>query len=80
MLNPEELIRLRETGICHFNIPEALFDVDFPGHYYRRIKSISLTIPCVTGTYSNVSATLRLGHNATAIPLEMINPFQEVRR
>jgi hypothetical protein len=41
-------------------VPEALFDMDFAGHYYRRIKSVRITIPCVVGPYTNVSATLRL--------------------
>ena len=34
--------------------------MDFPGHYMRRIKSVSITLPCVTGPYASVSATLRL--------------------
>lgn len=59
-LAPLELIRLRETGKAGFGLPEALFDMDFPGHYMRRIKSISMSIPCVIGPYSGVSATLRL--------------------
>jgi hypothetical protein len=40
-----------------------LFDLDYPGHYFRRIKSISLTIPCVSGPYTTVNATLRLLKN-----------------
>ncbi|MGD2089730.1 MAG: neuraminidase-like domain-containing protein [Candidatus Aminicenantes bacterium] len=60
MLNPKELIRLRETGQCAIHIPEVLFDLDYPGHYRRRIKSVSVTIPCVTGPYTNVSAKLTL--------------------
>ncbi|VAX09636.1 Insecticidal toxin complex protein TccB1 [hydrothermal vent metagenome] len=60
MLNPMDLIQLRETGECIFSIPEIIFDMDFPGHYQRRIKSVSLSIPCVTGPYTSVSATLRL--------------------
>jgi hypothetical protein len=41
-------------------IPEVLFDLDFPGHYLRRLKSVSLSIPCVTGPYTGIHATLRL--------------------
>ena len=59
-LDPIALITLRETGACDFEIPEALFDLDCPGHYLRRIKMVSLSIPCVTGPYASVSATLRL--------------------
>ena len=63
MLNPAELLRLRETGSCQISLSEELFDLDFPGHYNRRIKSVSLSIPCVTGPYTSVSCTLTLGRN-----------------
>ena len=61
--NPIALEKLKTTGACFIDIPEWLFDVDYPGHYLRRIKSISLTIPCVTGPYTSVSATLTLQSN-----------------
>lgn len=56
----EALQRLRETGACEFELPEVLFDLDFPGHYFRRIKGVRLTIPCVTGPHTSVSAKLSL--------------------
>ena len=59
-LDPMALIHLKEEGTAQFALPEALFDMDFPGHYMRRIKSVSITLPCVTGPYASVSATLRL--------------------
>jgi hypothetical protein len=59
-LDPGALLVLRETGSCTFHIPEVLFDMDFAGHYYRRIKAVRVTIPCVVGPYANVSATLSL--------------------
>jgi hypothetical protein len=59
-LDPLALISLRETGTCDFSIPEALFDMDFPGHYLRRIKSISVTIPCVVGPCTTINSTLKL--------------------
>src|SRR5262249_403657 len=64
-LDPMALIRLRETGACDFRIPEALFDLDCPGHFMRRIKMVSLSIPCVTGPYASVSALLRLDKSET---------------
>jgi hypothetical protein len=60
MWDPVALIRLRETGRCVVTLPEALFDLDYPGHYMRRIKSVSLTLPCLTGPYTNVNCTLTL--------------------
>jgi hypothetical protein len=59
-LDPIELIRLRETGQCHFELFEELLDLDYPGHFNRRIKSVSMSIPCVVGPYTSIPCTLRL--------------------
>lgn len=59
-LDPLALIELRENGSCQVSLPEALFDLDMPGHYLRRIKTVSLSIPCVTGPYTGVNCTLTL--------------------
>lgn len=59
-VNPTELLKLRELGSCQFSISEKLFDMDFPGHYNRRIKSISLSIPCVIGPYTGINCTMEL--------------------
>lgn len=62
-LDPLAIIQLRETGQCEFSLPEVMFDLDYPGHFKRRIKSLSLSIPCVVGPYTGVNATLRLLEN-----------------
>ncbi|MFN7962436.1 MAG: neuraminidase-like domain-containing protein [Thermoanaerobaculia bacterium] len=67
LLDPLALVQLRETGRCFFRLPEELFDLDYPGHYFRRIKSVSLTLPCVAGPYTTVSCTLRLLKNSLRI-------------
>lgn len=59
-VDPLALLRLRKTGRCTVKVPEELFDMDGPGHYFRRIKSVSVTIPCVTGPYASVSCRLTL--------------------
>ncbi|KAF1961209.1 hypothetical protein CC80DRAFT_463941 [Byssothecium circinans] len=59
-INPLALLELREKGSCQIDLPEILFDMDWPGHYFRRIKSVSMTIPCVVGPYTSLNATLRL--------------------
>ena len=59
-INPIALLQLKETGTCEFAIPEVLFDMDYPGHYMRRIKSVALTVPCVVGPYTSLNCTLRL--------------------
>jgi hypothetical protein len=60
LLDPDALLTLRENGSCNFKIPEIIFDLFYPGQYKRLIKSVRVTIPCVTGPYTNVSATLTL--------------------
>ncbi|HAK78015.1 MAG TPA: hypothetical protein DCM71_14170 [Runella sp.] len=62
-INPLAILELRETGKCEFALPELLFDMDYPGHYKRRIKSVSISIPCIAGPYTGVNATLRLLEN-----------------
>ncbi len=59
-INPMALLQLRETGTCNFALPEVLFDMDRPGDYMRRIKSVAMTIPCVVGPYTTLNCTLRL--------------------
>ncbi|BFU96283.1 MAG: protein of unknown function [Nitrospira sp.] len=59
-LDPLALVVLRESGRCEFAVPEAWFDMDYPGHYMRRLKSVSVTIPCVVGPYATVSCTITL--------------------
>ncbi len=65
LLDPVALITLKETGQCVFTLPEAFFDMDYPGQYLRRIKTLSLTIPCVTGPYTSVNCTLTLLQSKT---------------
>lgn len=66
-LDPGALITLRQTGECFFNLPETLFDLDQPGHYFRRLKTVSVTLPCVTGPYTTINATLTLQSHTTRI-------------
>jgi len=57
--DPAELLALRQNGTCTITIPEALYDLDYPGQYLRRIKSVSISIPCIAGPYTTISCTLR---------------------
>ncbi|SEJ19928.1 hypothetical protein SAMN04244579_03464 [Azotobacter beijerinckii] len=59
-IDPLALIQLRTTGRCTVRLPESLFDMDGPGHYFRRVKTVAVTIPCVTGPYASVNCTLTL--------------------
>ncbi|MCP3901914.1 MAG: hypothetical protein GY707_19580, partial [Desulfobacteraceae bacterium] len=59
-LDPAALLLLKQTGTCEFSIPEVFFDLFYPGQYKRKIQSVRLTVPSVTGPYTNVSANLSL--------------------
>jgi len=63
-LDAVALLKLKTTGECWINLPEELFDMDYPGHYMRRIKSVSLTIPCISGPYTTVSCKLTMTNNS----------------
>ena len=59
-IEPLAVLRLRATGSCTVALPEEVFDFDCPGQYFRRIRSLALTIPCITGPYVGVSCRLTL--------------------
>jgi hypothetical protein len=57
-LDPKALLDLKSKGKCQFRFDELLFDDDYPGHYARQVKSVSITIPAVIGPYQDFKATL----------------------
>jgi len=57
---PFSLLKLKENGECLVELPEWLFDLDYPGHYMRRLKTVSVSIPCTTGPYAGINCTLSL--------------------
>ncbi len=63
MIDPAALLSLRKDGACIFDLDKIWFDLDFPGHYLRRIKSVSISIPCVAGPYTTIAATLQMTSN-----------------
>ncbi|MDZ4823623.1 MAG: hypothetical protein SH856_09200 [Flavobacteriales bacterium] len=75
-LDPLALIKLRSTGIADFEIPEVLYSMDFPSHYFRRIKSVSISIPCIVGPYTSVSAQLFLLKSSYAKKAKL-NPTED---
>lgn len=57
-LDPTALTELRMSGRCVIQVPEAVFDLEHPGHYFRRIKALSVTVPCVVGPDGSVPMKL----------------------
>jgi ssRNA-specific RNase YbeY (16S rRNA maturation enzyme) len=74
---PMAFLRLRATGRCEIDIPEWMFDLDYPGHYMRRIRDVKLTIPCVAGPYTGVHCRLTLLSSATRIEPRLAAPVHD---
>ena len=62
-LDPVALVKLRQNGECFVDLPETVFDMDYPNHYFRRIKTVGLSIPCIVGPYATVACTMTLTSN-----------------
>ncbi|MCC8456067.1 insecticidal toxin complex protein TccB [Photorhabdus aegyptia] len=58
LLGDDGFNKLKNEGKVDFPLSEKLFDNDYPGHYLRQIKTVSVTLPTLVGPYQNVKATL----------------------
>lgn len=68
-LNPLAWLELKYKGACEFKLDEALFDYDFPGHYCRQIKSVSISFDIELGLHYTLFATLtQLSHHTLMEP------------
>jgi hypothetical protein len=70
---PMAFLQLRATGYCEVEIPEWMFDLDYPGHYMRRIKNVTMTIPCVAGPYTGVHCRLTLLSSKTRVDPRLVD-------
>ncbi|WP_135079060.1 neuraminidase-like domain-containing protein [Terasakiella sp. SH-1] len=64
---PQALQDLMEKGVCDFSLTEKDFDYDYPGHYFRQIKTVLISIPALIGPYQNIHATLTQVTNKTLL-------------
>jgi len=58
---PEELMALRDRGIANFRTTHDQFDRDYPGHYLRLIKKVSVTVIALNPPTKGIRATLANG-------------------
>ncbi|GAL60057.1 hypothetical protein EV102420_26_00770, partial [Pseudescherichia vulneris NBRC 102420] len=49
---------LKANGTTQFSLSESLFDNDYPGHYLRQIKFVTISLPTLVGPYQDVKMTL----------------------
>lgn len=57
-------LRLIGEGQVAFELTQALFDNDYPGHILRRIKRVSVSLPVTVGPYEDIRATLTQTYSA----------------
>ncbi len=74
---PLAFLHLETAGYCEIEIPEWMFDLDYPGHYMRRIKNVTLTIPAVVGPYTGVHCRLTLLSSTTRVDPRLADPAVE---
>lgn len=66
-IDPDAVVRLRQTGRTNFPLPEWWFDLYYPGQFRRTIRAVRLSIPGVIGPSVNVGARLTLMESAMRI-------------
>jgi hypothetical protein len=63
LIDAEALIKLQTEGVCDFHIPETLFDLDFAGQTFRRIRGVQMEIHCNASVGMGVNAKLSMTSN-----------------
>ena len=66
-IDPDAVVRLRQTGHTEFSLPEWWFDLYYPGQFRRMIHAVRLSIPGVIGPSVNVGARLTLTDSAIRV-------------
>ena len=66
-------------GTVDFTLTKALFDADYPGHYLRRIKSVSVSLPATLGPYEDIRATLTQLQNQTQLSDDLGDTLNNLR-
>lgn len=74
-LNPIALELLKENGYCYISIPELLFDMDYHNNYFRRIKSVKISIKCEKEPYTTISCILTLSKNEYRVNEDVTNGY-----
>lgn len=72
--------RLAQDGVAEFEITRAMLDEDYPDHYLRRIKRISVSLPVTVGPYQDLRATLTQSYSAVQMDARKDGPLKENMR
>lgn len=66
---PGDFQRLKETGEMWFQTTEKDFDQEFPGHYFRRIHKVRVSVLALTPAARGIRATLtNVGPSRVTVP------------
>ena len=77
-LDANALAQLLLNGACDFDLPESLFDHDYPGHYNRHLVRVSVTVVYPNpGKFDNVKATLTLVATRCAVSTDLAGGYAE---
>jgi Tc toxin complex TcA C-terminal TcB-binding domain len=79
-LDPSALLLLKTKGECWINVPEEVYDMDYPGQYMRRINNAAFTIPVVAGPYTTVSCTVTMTKNSMRVSSDGGDPNKYSRK
>ena len=72
--------RLALKGVAEFEITRAMLDADYPDHYLRRIKRVSVSLPVTVGPYQDIRATLTQSYSAVQMNGQPDAPLKENMR
>ncbi|WP_411705954.1 neuraminidase-like domain-containing protein [Edaphovirga cremea] len=70
-LDPTSFTALISSGTIAFSLSEHAFDEDYPGHYLRQIKTVTVTLPTLVGAYQDIAATLTQSSSSTLLKADM---------
>ncbi len=70
-LDSEAFTSLVTDGVTQFSLSESLFDNDYPGHYLRQIKSVTVSLPALVGPYQDVRMTLTQSGSRTLLKADI---------
>lgn len=74
------LTRLKGEGVAEFELTKAMLDDDYPNHYLRRIKRISVSLPVTVGPYQDIRAILTQTYSAVHLaPGADVPPRENLR-
>jgi len=69
---PRAFLMIKYHGTSLIQVREDLFAFDHPSHYCRKLKSASITIPCIVGPYENVNASMTLRNSFVRVSSKIL--------